>query len=310
MVTLLKIYKEVHSMAYQTIYTQVGAQGRGAGTDKPYTISEEIAARLNTVDSSIRALSAKSGMAVKKINGGGKALSGFINWPEMNVMDARVKFAQHKIVEAICNPTAATEAEYVFRMGNFKGKTPSQLLLEGTSEADLLAQREFLGRNLSGQYAAANKKGIADIDAAIAKFKEGKLSASEVKSSIVPVFKSGPRYFVKKVPQPYTTEGWELNITCNPSEKNPFIIEWQSKTVTIEKNMIVKSENMVVESAALTETEFIDVWNTAFSKLTFLENADVAERISYANAHKDDYKKNMQTSPAASQSSGDDMPFR
>lgn len=273
-------------------YLEIAGYGRGSGTDKPYAIAFELNVRNNEIADSIRGLSTKTGLAVKKIIGGGKPLSGFINITELNTMKTKVKYAQKKILQAVCNPSSVAAAEYTFRAGNFKGKTPSQLLLDGTSEADLLTQRAFLEKNATGKFAEANKKGMADIDAAIAKFKAGTLSASDTQSSTIKLFESGPRYFVLKKPQPYQTEGWELNITCNPGDKNPFSIEWQSKTVTIEKNVITSSKDAKSETAALTEVEFIDMWETLMSKLAVLENKDVVERVAYANAHKDDYKKN------------------
>lgn len=303
-------------------YLEVAGYGRGSGTDHPYAIAFELSIKKNNIEDGIRGLSSKSGLAVKKINGGSKALSGFINITELNTMKTKVRYAQEKILEASCNPSVAAEAEYVFKMGNFKGKTPSQLLLEGVAEADLIAQRDFLGKNATGKFAEANKKGMADIDTAITKFKAGTLNASDAKSSVIPLFKSGPRYFVLKKPQPYETEGWELNITCNPSDKNPFAIEWQSKRVTIDKNMIVSAKDVKVETAALTEVEFVDMWETMIGKLKALENEDMRDRLLYSEAHKDDYKntgnKKSSTSMSASQytsqsgnfNEDEEMPFK
>lgn len=310
----IKIHKEDAGMAQN--YLEIAGYGRGAGTDHPYTIAFELSIKTQKVDEGIRRLSTKSGLAVKKINGGGKPLSGFINITEINTMKERVKYAQQKIIEAMCNPAVAVENEYVFRMGTFKGKTPSQLLLEGVPEADLLAQRDFLGKNATGKFAEINKKGIADIDTAIAKFKAGTLKASDAKSSVIPLFKSGPRYFVQKKPQPYETEGWELTITCNPYHKNPFSIEWQSKRVTIDKNVIVAAKDVKIENAALTEVEFIDMWDTTIKKLNKLENEDLVQRIQYAetisykNNSNNDTKNNDYESTHYSSSYDDDMPFK
>lgn len=301
-------------------YLEIAGYGRGSGTDCPYAIAFELSVKKNNIEDGIRGLSSKSGLAVKKINGGSKALSGFINITELNTMKTKVKYAQEKILEASCNPSVAAEAEYVFKMGTFKRKTPSQLLIEGVTEEDLLGQREFLGKNATGKFAEANKKGMADIDAAIAKFKAGTLSASDVKTSVIALFKSGPRYFVLKKPQPYETDGWELNITCNPTDKNPFSIEWQSKKVTIDKNMIVNAKDIKTETAALTEVEFIDMWETTMSKLKALENEDMRDRILYAEEHKDDYKNSgnnpsSTSKPQSTPQSGnfdedDEMPFK
>lgn len=279
-------------------YLTIASYGRGAGTDRPFFVSFDLSIKRNPIAESIRGLSPKTGITVKKINGGGKCLSGFINIGELHCMKARVIYAQNQILERAISPDN-TPAEYVFKMGEFKGKTPSQLLLGGTDVGALENQKAFLLKNATGKFAEANKKGAADIEAAIKKFKEGTLVATDVKSSSIPLFRSGPRYFVKKVAQPYQTEGWELNITCFPGDKNPFLIEWQSKTVTIDKNVIVEASNVKTESCNLTEGEFIDMWETLILKLNAAELEDQRQRIQYSIDHKDDWKNNKSSSSSA-----------
>ncbi len=274
-------------------YMEIASYGRGAGSQTPYFVSFEVKVKYSDITESVRALSTKSGLAIKKINGGGKALSGFVSLDDLNVMFRKIPVAIERLLDAAPGDTQASEAEYVFKMGSLKGKTPSQALKEGIAADVLLQQKAFLEKNASGKWAAQNLKGAKDIEKAIEAQKNGTLddlaNASAGVKGIV-LYKSGPRYFPKKQAQPYETEGWELEITAYPGNKNPFSIEWQNKTVTIRDNMIVAAKDVKREQAALTESEFIDAISAAEEILKNAEIIQTKKRLDYFEEHKDDWK--------------------
>lgn len=276
-------------------YNEVFSCGRGAGTDKSATIAFEASFRLLNVEDGINVFGEKAGLAIKYLPTGKKPLSGFIRRGELWKVYKRVDKALDMQAEREMNPAAATtEPPYVFKMGQgFKGKTPGQCLLEGMDEAQLLQQREYMARNLTGKFAEANRKGIEAIDKAIANFHNGKLSEENISSGCLTIFESGPRYIPRKgVPQPYQTDGWEMSVVFNAADRNPWSISWVSKSVTVADNVIVASENSVGASASLTDEEFLSGINEARELFGDVRLMNRPSRLTYFAAHKDDWKVN------------------
>jgi len=272
-------------------YSEFKSFGRGSGTADPFYVAFEPQLIVTPVASGISPLSDKSGLIIKRI--GKVPLSGFIALDEFYSVYRKYKFSLDKICEAeMCPP--AERPEYVFRMGQFKGKTPSQLLLSGTKKEDLLSQKDFLAKNAQGKYEEDNKRGIADIEKAIKKFEEGTLKPSSTTSFTV--YDSGPRYFPLSQAQPYQTTGWNLKIICNTidANKNYFTISWEKKTVTINENIIkaVEKNSIKSESVGLKLEEFSSAMEEAMLIFKHAQDARLSDHLNYAAEHKDDWKNN------------------
>lgn len=274
-------------------YNEVLSCGRGAGTEKSYTVAFEPVLRLMPIEENINVFTDKAGVAIKYIPTGAKPLSGFVTYDELfgDISD-RIAFANTKMYELELNPAAKAEAPYIFKMGNgFKGKSPEQCLLEGMPVEQLLSQRAYMEKNCTGKFAEMNRKGVEAIDRAILKFREGTLEGSVGSSTVFTIYDSGAKYFPKRgVAQPYQTEGWEMNIACSFLDDNPWKISWVSKQVTIQDNVIVAADQVITASAALTTGEFKAGINRA--KRLFVNCSAIYSQyhIKFYGEHKDDWK--------------------
>lgn len=270
-------------------YTEVSSCGRGAGTDRPYSVAFEDVIKLNPVEEDINVLSDKSGLAVKYVGQG--PMSGFIPIKELWDVYDRIMFANTKMYELELNPPSKAEVPYVFKMGNgFKGKTPEQCLLEGMSLEQLMQQRAYMEKNCTGKFAEQNRMGVEAIDRAVQKFHEGTLDSGGA-NTVFKIYESGPRYFPKKgVPQPYQTEGWEMGIYCHFLDDNPWKISWTSKQVTIQDNVIVGASNVVTKNASLIPSEYKDGLYKTYYLLNGVSAIYLPYHLRYYIEHKDDWR--------------------
>ncbi len=270
-------------------YNEVKSCGRGAGTDKPYIVAFEPQLRLMPVEENINTFSEKAGLAVKYI--GQKPVSGFISVDELWDVYDRIVFASNKMYELELNPAAKAEVPFVFKMGNnFKGKTPEQCLLEGMPLEQLMQQRSYMEKNCTGKFAEQNRLGVEAIDRAVQKFHEGTLSSAGA-STVFRIYESGPKYFPKKgVPQPYQTEGWEMDITCSFLDDNPWKISWTSKLVTIQDNVIAGASNVSTTNASLTTTELKSGINLTKELLRNTSETYSVYHLRYYGEHKEDWR--------------------
>jgi hypothetical protein len=276
-------------------YKEVMSAGRGAGTDKSYTVAFEPSFKLTNVSETIVVFDGKAGLAIKYLPTGGKPLSGFIKKSKLRKVVRAVNKAVDLEFEAELHPAAISEPPYIFKMGNgFKGKTPGQCLLEGMSEEQLLNQRNWMANNCTGKFAEANRKGVEAIDKALEQFRNGTLTEQGQNTGVLTIFKSGPSYLPKKLPQPYQTEGWEMDIIFNVNDRNPWSITWTSKTVTVQDNVITASQNPVYASVNLTDEEFLDGFDEAMELFADIRQMYRPARIAYYAEHKDDWKFNKE----------------
>lgn len=272
-------------------YKEVMSAGRGAGTDKSYTVAFEPSFKLTNVSETIVVFDGKAGLAIKYLPTGGKPLSGFIKKSRLRKVVRAVNKAVDLEFEAELHPAAVSEPPYIFKMGNgFKGKTPGQCLLEGMSEEQLLNQRNWMANNCTGKFAEANRKGVEAIDKALEQFRNGTLAEQGQSTGVLTIFKSGPSYLPKKLPQPYQTEGWEMDIIFNVNDRNPWSITWTSKTVTVQDNVIVSSQNPVYASVNLTDEEFLDGFDETMELFADIRQRERPARLDYYEMHKDDWK--------------------
>lgn len=273
-------------------YKEVGSFGRGAGTDNPYVVAFEPSFKMNQLEDGILPLSGKAGLTIKYI--GQTPMSGFIKRPELWQFYRRVDFAVNRLFERELNPVSAdgeASTPYVFKMGNgFTGKTPEQCLLEGMPEEQMLQQRAYMERNCTGKFAEQNRQGVAAIDRALEKFHDGTLGNSPATAVSFTVYDSGARYFSRRVPQPYKTEGWEMKIVCMFTDKNPWKIGWVSKTVTIQDNVIVAAENVITKTASLTTDEFLSGVEEAKELFSNIAASYTPAHLKYFSQHKDDWR--------------------
>lgn len=279
-------------------YQEVSSCGRGAGTDKPLVVAFQPSTKFTAVDETIRVFDEKGGLSIRYLPGGGKPVSGFIKRDELWDLYRRIDFAYAKRYEYELNPAKKAEVPYIFKMGNgLKGKSPEQCLLEGM-EQQLLAQREYMAKNCTGKFAEANRAGVEAIDRAFEKKANGALESEVQTTTVFTVFDSnwtGPKYIPKRnVPQPYQTEGWEMNIVCSFTDNYPWKISFVSKTVTVEDNVITASSNPVYASVSLTAAEFdagIKESEELFRDISYMYRP---QRLAYQAAHKDDWKANKE----------------
>lgn len=114
-----------------------------------------------------------------------------------------------------------------FAMGNFKGKSPAEILLENPeNEEALIKQGEFLNQNVNKF--PANKKKIEAIKDAIKLFKEGKLEKKEgveVAPNIIEIYNEQIKALrsTKDENNRYLVYG--IKITCDTSRNLPFCLE-------------------------------------------------------------------------------------
>lgn len=278
----MKNYKEVYSF------------GRGAGTDKACTVAFELAIKLVPVEENINVLQEKAGLSIIYLPSGKRSISGFICVDKLIEVNERTSEGLRLIFDREMHPQAAAQEPYVFKMGNgFKGKTPEQLLLEGMSEEQMLSQRNWLANNCTGKFAEANRKGVIAIDSALEKWRNGSLNVSDCASSVFSIFTSGPRYMPRRdLRQPYETEGWELDVRVNPADRNPWSITWQSKTVTVDGNVIVASKNPVTYSVNATTEEWLAGLKKSVKYLNKVEDLYFPYHYKYCVEHENDWKKN------------------
>lgn len=273
-------------------YNEVFSCGRGAGTENSYTVAFEVGLRLMPIEGNINVFTEKAGVVVKCIPTGKKPFSGFISDDKLfGEVSDRMLTASQKIYELEMNPAAKAEAPYIFKMGNgFKGKSPEQCLLEGMSVEQLLSQRAYMERNCTGKFAEMNRKGVEAIDKAILKLNEGTLRENVATATSLNIFNTFGYFSKAGVPQPYQTEGWEMNIACSFLDDNPWKITWVNKRVTVQDNMIVAADNVVTANASLTSDEFKAGINR--SKRLFENTAAIYApyHVKFFGEHKDDWK--------------------
>jgi len=273
-------------------YNEVFSCGRGAGTENSYTVAFEVGLRLMPIEENINVFTEKAGVIVKCIPTGKKPFSGFISDDKLfGEVSDRMLTASQKIYELEMNPAAKAEAPYIFKMGNgFKGKSPEQCLLEGMSVEQLLSQRAYMERNCTGKFAEMNRKGVEAIDKAILKLNEGTLRETVATATSLNIFNTFGYFSKAGVPQPYQTEGWEMNIACSFLDDNPWKITWVNKRVTVQDNMIVAADNVVTANASLTSDEFKAGINR--SKRLFENTAAIYApyHVKFFGEHKDDWK--------------------
>ena len=274
-------------------YFEVYSFGRGAGTDKACTVAFEVAIKLCPVEENINVLQEKAGISIIYLPSGKRSVSGFITADKLFEVDDRIREGERLIFDREMHPQVSAQEPYVFKMGNqFKGKTPEQLLLEGMSEEVMLNQRNYLANNCVGKFADANRKGVMAIDAALEKWRNGTLSESDCATTLFKIFESGPRYWPRRdLRQPYETTGWELDIRVNPSDRNPWNMVWQSKSVTVDGNVIVSAKDCVTYSVNATTEELLAGIRKSEKKLDEVERLYFPDHFIYGWQHKDDWKQ-------------------
>ena len=273
-------------------YLETFSTGRGANGGKAYVIAFEPYIKLEEVDESVRVFSEKSGLSVKYLPAEGQPLSGFIRREDLWDVYDRVTFAKHKLYERELNPAARTEAPYVFRMGNgFKGKTAEQCLLDGMTEQQMLTQRDFMSKNCSGKFAEQNRLGVQAIDKALEKLHNGSLGSQPVMSGSFSIYKAEGRFIPKRgVAEPYQTRGWDLTVSCNIFDDNPWGISWKMSDVVIEDRIIKSASNIVTASAALTTQEFDAALNETRELFSDLSGLYRPAHWKYNHEHRDDWR--------------------
>jgi len=129
-----------------------------------------------------------------------------------------------------CENSNDLKAYTVLTMGNYKGKSPAQLLLEAGNpqamEDELLAHAAFLEKNLE-RY-PGNKSGIDAIFEAIRLYEDGQLKADDTSFNnpgVIEIYTPPTKYWAKKHDEKGNTKCYSLRITCIPTNKYPYHIE-------------------------------------------------------------------------------------
>lgn len=231
---------------------QIKRIGRGAGTDKPLTVSleESLIPREITNESPLIIFSDKSGFIFSFI-GGGANKSSFIKCSELDFIEEKTKVA----IQMLLTYTPGTKSPaycWRFKAGIFKGKTPAEILLENPEARDELAnQGNFLYKNRE-KY-PANKEGIQAIREALDLFSQNQLKAEIGKSSLLSIHDSKTRYR-KKVDEDGYRQGWRLEILCDlECPESPFLVRITNSQVKVGDNNMIK-ENINQDSSDVNMT--------------------------------------------------------
>lgn len=123
-----------------------------------------------------------------------------------------------------------------FSMGQYKGKTPAELLLENPENKDgLIKQGEFLNKN--AEKYPANKKMIAAIKDAIHLLKEGKLEnkVAPTTSNVITIYDEPMKPLVSNKNSKGNSLVYGIKIQCDTSRNLPFYIEIMNCYAPVDK---------------------------------------------------------------------------
>ena len=193
-----------------------------------------------------------------------------------------------------------------FNMGNLKGKTPAQVLLENPdNKAELIKQGEFLSKN--AEKFPANKKMIEAIKDAINLQKNGKLvdTKTDKPSGLIEIYNEPMKPLKSKTNEKGYNMVYGIKVICDTSKKLPFYIEIMNcyaplevtSTGTLNPKM-KEAENIEKFYMNLTEKDWykiIDRINKTivnFEMINFKNQFNLATESFFANS-KEASKENV-----------------
>lgn len=123
-----------------------------------------------------------------------------------------------------------------FSIGQYKGKTPAEILLENSANKEgLIKQGEFLNKNV--EKFPANKKMIAAIKDAIHLLKEGKLEnkVAPTISNVITIYDEPMKPLVSNKNSKGNSLVYGIKIQCDTSRNLPFNIEIMNCFAPVDK---------------------------------------------------------------------------
>lgn len=196
---------------------------------------------------------------------------------ELDLMKKETEIAVEKLAEKALEkaPTVSSAYTVTFFTGEFKGKSPADVLLEDAGkEGALLNTRSQLEANLA-RY-PRNKAQIDAIDEAISLLKSGALKADGVKSQTIDIYRADVRapHASKKDADGFT-DVYSFSVVCDPTKDYPFAVNITNcKAPMIVKPNGTQTPNMQMAkdkkqaSILLTTSE----WYKAISRMEKINN--------------------------------------
>lgn len=168
-----------------------------------------------------------------------ESVGGKYGFVSANISAEEVELIKFKtelaIKDYINNASVTTEISSAYTTtffnGEFKGKTPAQVLTEDASnKAKLIAFKDFLSANLA-KY-PRNKTQVTAIEEAIKLFEDGKLDANASPSKMIDIYRADIKMpHADKQDADGYTDVYGISICCDLSKNYPFVINisnWKS----------------------------------------------------------------------------------
>lgn len=160
-----------------------------------------------------------------------------------------------------------------FTMGNYKGKTPAEILIENPNNKDkLIEQGKFLNGNISKF--PANKKKIEAIRDAINLLKEGKLSGENVKSkssSVITIYDEQMKSLRSTKDEKGRCLVYGIKIVCDSSRNLPFYVEIMNCYAPVKVDNIGRLQPQMKE-AVNTQKIYMNITEKDWFKTVYAMN--------------------------------------
>lgn len=163
-------------------------------------------------------------------------------WCNKKYWDLEWESASGKTKQEETGEQASGPAYTVKLAGKMAGKTAAQVLTEKGAEGknQLLAQSEWLAKNLSGKYAAANKEQIDAIKQAVSLYNSGALKQVSMDNVYPQILVNEPvkKYFreKKEIGGETYNKCYEIRIIFDAGRKYPYTIAVQNSYCTVQTN--------------------------------------------------------------------------
>ena len=217
---------------------------------------------------------------------------------DVDYINAKLKLAKQEILKVqTCTPTETVSIAYTQKLydKNFKGKTPSEVLLANPeAKKDLLKVREFLEKNKE-KY-KANAVQIQAIDEAIQLLENGKLKNISASTKNIMVYEEPIKIpNANKVDENGLTFVYSISIVCMPDRDYSFAINIMNAKAPTVMNTITKSKTAEMSkiqdkhefSMLLTEKEMVRLVKRMsktlehFEEMNFTKQFNLAQKNSY-----------------------------
>lgn len=184
-----------------------------------------------------------------------------------------------------------------FSMGNFKGKTPAEILLESADNRQaLISQGEFLNKN--AEKFPANKKMITAIKDALNLLKEGKLEkkSAPAPSNVITIYNEPMKPLLSNKDEKGNCLVYGIKILCDTSRNLPFSIEIMNCYAPVEKTKegtlnpkMREAENIRKILMNISEKDWFKTINRVkktldnFETVTYEKQAEISDYVFWKN---------------------------